>query len=159
MKKYSMSLLAGLIFVLAVGLSWTGLLSSYVQLVIMFVGVNIIMSSSLNLINGYMGEFSCGHAGFMAVGAYTASLLTVWLFTKGSVFGSNLLPPGWAIFLFPFILLFGGVIAALVGLMVAVPSFRTRGDYLAIITLAVNYIVKSAIENIQAIGELAASWG
>jgi branched-chain amino acid transport system permease protein len=118
----------------------------------MFIGVNIMISSSLNLINGYMGEFSCGHAGFMAVGAYTTSLITVWFFTKGSVFGPNLLPPAWAIVLFPFILFFGGLIAALVGLLVAIPSFRTRGDYLAIITLAVNYIVKSAIENIQAIG-------
>jgi branched-chain amino acid transport system permease protein len=118
----------------------------------MFIGVNIIMSSSLNLVNGYMGEFSCGHAGFMAIGAYTASLLTVWFFTKGSVFGPNLLPPEWSVWLFPFILLIGGVVAALAGLMVAIPSFRTRGDYLAIITLAANYIVKSAIENIQAIG-------
>jgi branched-chain amino acid transport system permease protein len=118
----------------------------------MFMGVNIIMSASLNLVNGYMGEFSCGHAGFMALGAYTSSLLTVWFFTKGSVFGSNLLSPELAPWLFPFILLFGGVVAAVVGLMVAIPSFRTRGDYLAIITLAVNYIVKSAIENIQAIG-------
>ena len=64
---------------------------SYTQLVIMFIGVNIIMSSSLNLINGYMGEFSCGHAGFMAVGAYVSSLLTVWFFTTGSVFGPALL--------------------------------------------------------------------
>jgi branched-chain amino acid transport system permease protein len=152
MKRHSLTLLACLIFILFVGLSWTGTLSSYAQLVIMFMGVNIMMSSSLNLINGYMGEFSCGHAGFMAVGAYVGSLLSVWFFTKGSVFGPNLLPPEWAIFLFPFILIFGGILAALVGLMVAIPSFRTRGDYLAIITLAVNYIVKSAIENIQAIG-------
>src|SRR5512136_261277 len=152
MTKYSLTLLAFLFFVLVVGLSWAGTLSSYVQLVLMFVGVNVIMSSSLNLVNGYMGEFSCGHAGFMAVGAYTASLVTVWCFTAGSVFGSNLMPPAWAVALFPLILLFGGLIAALVGLLVAFPSFRTRGDYLAIITLAVNYIVKSAIENIQAIG-------
>ena len=152
MNKYSLTLLAFLIFVLAVGLSWAGTLSPYIQLVLMFVGVNIIMSSSLNLVNGYMGEFSCGHAGFMAVGAYTASLVTVWCFTAGSVFGPNLLPPAWAAVLFPFILLFGGLIAALAGLLVAIPSFRTRGDYLAIITLAVNYIVKSAIENIQPIG-------
>ena len=152
MRKYSLTLLAGLVFVFIVGFSWTGSLSSYTQLVIMFIGVNIIMSSSLNLVNGYMGEFSCGHAGFMAIGAYTASLLTVWFFTKGSVFGSNLLPPEWSVWLFPFILLAGGVTAALAGLMVAIPSFRTRGDYLAIITLAANYIVKSAIENIQAIG-------
>ena len=152
MKQYSLTLLACLFFILVVGLSWAGALSSYTQLVLMFVAVNIMMSTSLNLINGYMGEFSCGHAGFMAVGAYITSLLTVWFFTTGSVFGPNLLPPGWAMALFPFILLFGGLIAALVGLLVAIPSFRTRGDYLAIITLAVNYIVKSAIENIQPIG-------
>ena len=152
MRKYSLTILAAIFLVLAVGLSWTGGLSSYTQLILMFIGVNIMMSSSLNLVNGYMGEFSCGHAGFMAVGAYTTSLITVWFFTRGSVFGPNLLPPAWATVLFPFILLFGGLIAALVGLLVAIPSFRTRGDYLAIITLAVNYIVKSAIENIQAIG-------
>ena len=152
MKQYSLTLLAAFFFVLAVGLSWAGELSSYTQLVLMFVAVNIMMSTSLNLINGYMGEFSCGHAGFMAVGAYTTSLLTVWFFTTGSVFGPNLLPPAWATVLFPFILLFGGLMAGLVGLLVAIPSFRTRGDYLAIITLAVNYIVKSAIENIQPIG-------
>ena len=147
-----MGLLAGLFFILVVGLSRAGSLNSYAQLVVMFIGVNIIMSASLNLVNGYMGEFSCGHAGFMAIGAYTSSLLTVWFFTKGSVFGPNLLPPESSVWLFPFILLIGGVVAALTGLLVAIPSFRTRGDYLAIITLAVNYIVKSAIENIQSIG-------
>ena len=152
MRRHSQALLAGLFFVLVVGLSRAGVLTAYTQLVIMFIGVNIMMSSSLNLINGYMGEFSCGHAGFMAVGAYSVSLLTVWFFTTSPVFGPNLLSPGWAIVLFPFILLVGGAIAALVGLMVAIPSFRTRGDYLAIITLAANYIVKSAIENIQVIG-------
>ena len=83
MKQYSLTLLAFLFFVLVVGLSWAGVLSSYTQLVLMFVGVNIMMSSSLNLVNGYMGEFSCGHAGFMAVGAYITSLLTVWFFTTG----------------------------------------------------------------------------
>ncbi len=152
MRRHSLALLACFFFVLVVGLSWTGSLSSYAQLVIMFMGVNIIMSASLNLVNGYMGEFSCGHAGFMALGAYTSSLLTVWFFTKGSVFGLNLLSPELSPWLFPFILIMGGLVAAVVGLLVAIPSFRTRGDYLAIITLAVNYIVKSAIENIQTIG-------
>jgi len=115
-------------------------------------GVNIILSTSLNLINGYMGEFSCGHAGFMAVGAYVSSLLSVWFFTENSPWGTHLLPPQWAIAFFPLLLLIGGAAAAIAGLMVAVPSFRTRGDYLAIITLAANYIIKSAIENIQVIG-------
>jgi len=130
----------------------TGLLNAYVQLVIMYVGINIILSSSLNLINGYMGEFSVGHAGFMAVGAYVTSILNVRLFTDSSLFGPGLLGGSSALYLFPVTLLVGGVSAALVGLLVAVPSFRTRGDYLAIITLAVNYIVKSSIENIQFIG-------
>ncbi|MCU0572016.1 MAG: branched-chain amino acid ABC transporter permease [Syntrophobacteraceae bacterium] len=130
----------------------TGLFNAYVQLVIMYVGINIILSTSLNLINGYMGEFSVGHAGFMAVGAYVTSILNVWLFTDSSVFGPGLLNGSSALYLFPVTLLIGGVSAALVGLLVAIPSFRTRGDYLAIITLAVNYIIKSSIENIQPIG-------
>ena len=152
MLTHSRALLAGLVFILAVGLSWIGWLDAYAQLVLMFIGVNIIMSASLNLVNGYMGEFSCGHAGFMAIGAYTTSVLSVWFFTPDSVFGSNLLAAGWAIPLFPLLLLVGGGAATIAGLLVAVPSFRTRGDYLAIITLAVTYIVKSAIENIQTIG-------
>ena len=90
--------------------------------------------------------------GFMAVGAYVTSILNVWLFTTSSVFGPPLLPASSAIFLFPVTLLAGGIAAAIAGLLVAVPSFKTRGDYLAIITLAVNYIVKSSIENIQPIG-------
>jgi branched-chain amino acid transport system permease protein len=127
-------------------------LNAYVQIIIMFVGINVILSTSLNLVNGYMGEFSVGHAGFMAVGAYITSVLNVMLFTQSSVFGPPLLPPSSALYLFPVTLLAGGIGAALAGLLVAIPSFRTRGDYLAIITLAVNYIVKSSIENIQVIG-------
>jgi branched-chain amino acid transport system permease protein len=152
MQRIPPSLWALALFLILIGASWSEGLDSYTQLVIMFMGINIIMSASLNLINGYMGEFSCGHAGFMAVGAYVTSILTVWFFTSGSVFGTALLSPGWAVLLFPLLLLAGGLAAALAGLMIAVPSFRTRGDYLAIITLAANYIIKSAIENIQVIG-------
>jgi branched-chain amino acid transport system permease protein len=152
MRRIPPSLWALALFLILIGASWSEGLDSYTQLVIMFMGINIIMSASLNLINGYMGEFSCGHAGFMAVGAYVTSILTVWFFTSGSVFGAALLSPGWAVLLFPLLLLAGGLAAALAGLMIAVPSFRTRGDYLAIITLAANYIIKSAIENIQVIG-------
>lgn len=117
------------------------LLDPYVQLILMYVGVNIILAASLNLINGYMGEFSVGHAGFMAVGAYTASLLTVVV-----------LPAASLAFTFPLAVVLGGLAAAAVGLVVAVPSFKTRGDYLAIVTLAFNMIVKSVIENIDAVG-------
>ncbi len=57
-----------------------GIINPYVQDVIKYIGINIILALSLNLINGYMGEFSVGHAGFMAVGAYVASILTVRAF-------------------------------------------------------------------------------
>lgn len=127
-------------------------INGYVQLVIMFIGINVILSASLNLVNGYMGEFSVGHAGFMAVGAYITSILNVMLFSDSSVFGPAVLSHASALYLFPVTLFVGGICAGLAGLFVAVPSFRTRGDYLAIITLAVNYIVKSLIENLQVIG-------
>ena len=118
-----------------------GLLNPYVQLVLMYVGINIILAASLNLVNGYMGEFSVGHAGFMAVGAYVSSLLTIAAY-----------PSGLSAWVFPAALVAGGGAAAAAGLLVAVPSFRTRGDYLAIVTLAFNMIVKSVLENIDAVG-------
>ncbi len=152
MKKYYLPLIVLLLFVIIIGGSWLRIINEYWQLVLLFMGVNVVLTVSLNLINGYMGEFSCGHAGFMAVGAYVSGILTVWLFAEDKVFGPPVLPAAWAIPLFPVALIVGAIAAALVGLLVAIPSFRTRGDYLAIITLAVNYIVKSAIENLEVIG-------
>jgi len=110
-------------------------------MICIYVGINMILTLSLNLVNGYMGEFSVGHAGFMAIGAYVSSVLTVWV-----------LPPHLSPWLFPGVLLAGGGAAALAGLVVAFPSFRTRGDYLAIVTLAFNMIVKSLLENLEILG-------
>ncbi|MBE9472447.1 MAG: branched-chain amino acid ABC transporter permease [Chloroflexi bacterium] len=152
MRKYYLPLAVLLLFVVAIGGSWLRIFNDYWQLVLLFMGINVILTVSLNLINGYMGEFSCGHAGFMAVGAYVTSVLTVWLFADDKVFGPPVLHAGLAIPLFPVALIIGAIAAALVGLLVAIPSFRTRGDYLAIITLAVNYIIKSGIENMEVIG-------
>jgi len=151
-QKYQYFIIYALISSLLVFGAHEEWFNAYIQLVIMYIGINIILSSSLNIVNGYMGEFSCGHAGFMAVGAYVTSILNVWLFASDRVFGPAILGEYWALILFPVTLLAGGLIASFFGLLVAIPSFNTRGDYLAIITLAVNYIVKSAIENIQIIG-------
>jgi branched-chain amino acid transport system permease protein len=129
-----------------------GLMDSYVLTVLMLMGVNIIFASSLNLVNGYMGEFSCGHGGFMCVGAYVGSVLSVVCFSANRIFGPALLPAWLAPWCFPLILLASGLAAAFFGLLVALPSFRTRGDYLAIITIAANYIIISLIENIDLIG-------
>lgn len=128
-------------FVLSVLIPRFNWISPYYQLILMYVGINTIMTVSLNLVNGYMGEFSVGHAGFMAVGAYVAALLTMYVW-----------PPNLVAWLFPVTIIIAGLCTALVGLVVAIPSFRTRGDYLAIVTLAFNMIVKSVIENIDAIG-------
>lgn len=130
-----------LILLAAILLPQLGILDLYLQQVIIYVGINIILTISLNLVNGYMGEFSVGHAGFMAIGAYVSSLLTVLVF-----------PRAWGPVVFPLVLVLGGLAAALAGLLVALPSFKTRGDYLAIVTLAFNMIIKSVLENIDAIG-------
>jgi branched-chain amino acid transport system permease protein len=129
-------------FVLCVFVQRFEWIDPYLQLVLIYLGINVILAASLNLVNGYMGEFSVGHAGFMAIGAYAASVLTVRVF-----------PPDWPVLLvFPAAVAAGGAVAALTGLIVAIPSFRTRGDYLAIVTLAFSMIVKSALENIEAVG-------
>jgi branched-chain amino acid transport system permease protein len=108
-----------------------------------------MITLSLNVINGYMGEFSCSHPGFVALGAYCASVITIGLFVDPRLFGITLLSDKLGHIMFPLALLAGGGLAAVGALFVAVPSFRTRGDYLAIISLAFMFIVKSLIENLE----------
>ena len=129
-----------------------GEVSAYRMLFLNFIMISIMLTLSLNLVNGYMGEFSCSHPGFMALGAYVASILTVLFFVNDDVFGAPLLPPALGPFLFPLALIAGGLVAAVGALAVAVPSFRTRGDYLAIISLAFTFIVKSVFENLEIFG-------
>jgi branched-chain amino acid transport system permease protein len=130
---------------------WAGI-NDYRVLVVKLTMIAIILTISLNVINGYQGEFSCSHPGFMALGAYASSTLTLLLFANDKMFGEPLLDPALGPWLFPLILIIGGGVAALGSLIVAIPSFRTRGDYLAIISLAFLFIVKSAIENLEIIG-------
>ena len=152
MQRFSVPLLLTVLFLTLTGLSYFNVMDLYIQSVIMFIGINIILSSSLNIVNGYMGEFACGHAAFMAIGAYVTSILNVFLFTKDKVFGPPLLPPELALYFFPLSLLAGAIAAAIAGGFVAIPSFKTRGDYLAIITIAANFIVTSTIINMNSIG-------
>ena len=114
--------------------------------------IAVMVTLSLNVVNGYMGEFSCSHPGFMALGAYMASVFTVVLFAQDNTFGAPLLPPGLGPFLFPLGLILAGLISAVGALLVAIPSFRTRGDYLAIISLAFMFIIKSLFENLEFVG-------
>ena len=140
------------LFLIILGLVMGDGINKYIQSVLMFIGINIIFSASLNIVNGYMGEFSCGHGGFMAVGAYVSSFLSVILFTENAFTGDSLLPPGSAVFLFPLVIILGGLVSAVFGLLVAIPSFKTRDDYLAIITIAANFIIVTLINNIGIVG-------
>jgi hypothetical protein len=113
-------------------------------------GVNVILAVSLNVVNGFTGQFSIGHAGFMAVGAYTAAKITLAL-ASASVAG---LPPAVSEQLvFAFALVCGMATAAVAGLAVGLPSLRLRGDYLAIVTLGFGEIIRVVIENTRALGQ------
>lgn len=150
MQKYSLNML---LVVFAVGLLFAAhfrIIDGYIQIVVMTIGINIMMSTSLNLVNGNMGEFTCGHAAFMCVGAYISSILSVFCF--GTKFGDPLLPAASVVIVFPIIVLIGGAFAAVSSLLVSVPSFKTRDDYLAIISIAVNYMIISGLENIDFLG-------
>jgi len=127
---------------------WAGV-SDYRTIVLKLTLIAVMLTLSLNVINGYMGEFSCSHPGFMALGAYCASVFTVGLFVDDRFFGAVFIPPVLGPFLFPIALILGGFLASFGALFVAIPSFRTRGDYLAIISLAFLFIVKSLIENLE----------
>lgn len=112
------------------------------------IGINIILAVSLNLINGHAGQFSLGHAGFMAVGGYTAAKLTLVLSPRLV----HLLPDFLQPLLFLVVLVIGGVMAAAVGLAVGVPTLRLRGDYLAIVTLGFGEIIRVYFQTTETFG-------
>lgn len=127
-------------------------ISPYVLQILTLAGINVILAVSLNLINGFTGQFSIGHAGFMAIGAYTSAFLSV---TFGPRLESALafLPGSVARgIVFLMILAVAAFCAAIAGFLVGVPSLRLRGDYLAIVTLGFGEIIRVFILNIDAVG-------
>lgn len=118
--------------------------------ILMLSGIAITLAVSLNLINGFTGQFSIGHAGFMAVGAYSAAYFTV---NYGERMAASL--GGGAVgslVEFGLATIIGALAAALAGLVVGVPSLRLKGDYLAIVTLGFGQIIVVFLNNIDAIG-------
>jgi len=112
--------------------------------------VNVILAVSLNVVNGFTGQFSIGHAGFMAVGAYTAAKITtalrdVLLLGLPAVISDQLV--------FALALAAGMAMSAAAGLLVGIPSLRLRGDYLAIVTLGFGEIIRVVIENTAFLGQ------
>ena len=120
---------------LVVLLRRAGIATNYHMQILDWVGINVIMGVSLNLINGFTGQFSLGHAGFMAIGAYVSAYCTKLL-------GMSFIPA----------LLLGGLGAAAGGLVVGVPTLRLAGDYLAIATLGFGEIIRVALVNLSVVG-------
>ena len=114
------------------------------------IGIAVILAVSLNVVNGFTGQFSLGHAGFMAVGAYTSAKITLALADVQLAF----LPEAMSDHVIFAIALAAGMgMAALAGLLVGLPSLRLRGDYLAIVTLGFGEIIRSIIENLKFLGQ------
>lgn len=139
--------------VLAVGLCASLLPSaaeSYPVYVLGLAGINVILAVSLHLVNGLTGQFSLGHAGFMAVGGYVAALFGVAVTNEYKLIG--VVEPVSDGLFFVVGTLLGGGAAGLAGLLVGIPSLRLRGDYLAIVTLGFGEIIRVLIENLDVVG-------
>lgn len=113
----------------------TGIIDSYILLNITIIGINIILAVSLNLITGFTGQFTLGHAAFMAIGAYVSAIMTAKMGM-------------------PFIvgIALGAICAALAGVLIGIPTLRLKGDYLAIATLGFGEIVRIVILNNDYVG-------
>lgn len=132
-----------------------GMVNDFWKFNLLVLGINIILAVSLNLINGYTGQFSLGHAGFMAVGAYTSAVITVYYYKPLMSFFQPLthLHHNIPTFLVFFIaILAGGILAALFGLIVGIPTLRLKGDYLAIATIGFAEIIRLSVLNIDYLG-------
>jgi branched-chain amino acid transport system permease protein len=139
------------------GLGLTEGLVEYGQRIVLLAGINIILAVSLNLINGTTGQFSIGHAGFMAVGAYGAAFFGVKLGPLvQSVLGAG--PVADAV-TFNVALLIGAVLAGIAGLLVGAPSLRLRGDYLAVVTLGFGEIIRISFNNAEFLGAATGYFG
>ncbi|MCM3694579.1 branched-chain amino acid ABC transporter permease [Neobacillus niacini] len=137
-KFWLFLILAGVIYGIGQALIQTGVLNAFYSNMLTLMIINIILAVSLHLVIGITGQFSIGHAGFLAVGAYVSAIITMK-------------------FELPFVLaiIIGGIVAALAGLLVGIPTLRLRGDYLAIATLGFGEIIRIVFLNIEYVGGAA----
>ena len=159
MKDYRPQIFLLIALAVSLGVSlFSENIDEYYLDIMLNVGINIILAVSLNLVNGHTGQFSLGHAAFMAVGAYGASIVTLEMGASlVKVFGGE----GWfatsATFLIALVI--GGLCAALLGWVVGQPSLRLRGDYLAIVTLGFNEIVRVVLTHTSGDGAFGSALG
>jgi branched-chain amino acid transport system permease protein len=135
---------AGLVFAALLQLVLPDPVSNLNSKIILDIGINIVLAVSLNMVNGFTGQFSMGHAGFMAVGGYVAATITYY--GSFALWGSPTLHPGGGTLLFVVACIAAGLAASGMGFVVGLPSLRLRGDYLAIVTLGFGEIVRVLVQ-------------
>ena len=126
---------SAVVFAVLQGLMAAEIIGPFWELNLVLICINIILASSLNMINGFTGQFSIGHAGFLAVGAYMGAVMTVKLG-----------------FSFPLAIIAGTIAAGILGFLIGLPTLRLDGDYLAIATLGLGEIIRICILNIEYVG-------
>ena len=136
-RKFDLKALAASVVVFAAlqGMMAAEIIGPFWELNLVLICINIILASSLNMINGFTGQFSIGHAGFLAVGAYVGAVMTVKLG-----------------FSFPLAIVAGTIAAGILGFLIGLPTLRLDGDYLAIATLGLGEIIRICILNIEYVG-------
>lgn len=149
------SILTLIAIIVVLGILFLGnlTLGNYSMRIINLCGIYIILSLSMILINGFLGLFSLGHAGFMAIGAYTCALLTMSPASKEMNFYLEPIVPWLANVQMPFFwaVLIGGILAAFAGLLIGAPVLRLKDDYLAIATLGFAEIIRIIFTNTQSV--------
>ena len=141
--RHAKTILLGALALFFAASFFSNQIGSYPLFISYNIGISIIMAVSLNLINGYTGQFSLGHAGFMAIGAYASAVISNH-FGELNIFAAN--------GIFVVALLAGGLSAAVAGLLVGIPTLRLKGDYLAIVTLGFGEIIRVILQNLDAVG-------
>ena len=134
--RYLINTILVVLLFLGLQLLSQNVLSTYQNKVLLLVGINIILAVSLNVATGYLGQLPLGHAGFMAVGAYTSALFTKYCtWPEPVAFAAGLA--------------LGALMACLFGVLIGIPALRLSGDYLAILTLGFGEIIRITLNNID----------
>ncbi len=135
--------LLAFVFVLLKVLMGAGVITRYHQGIIIFILINVILATSLNLATGFLGQLTLGHAGFMAVGAYASAITSIAIKSQ--------MPDAPKLLMLIISLIVAAAVSAVVGVIIGIPALRLRGDYLAIITLGFGEVIRVVINNM---GEL-----
>ena len=126
----------------------SGVITNYWSGILITVGINIILATSLNVATGYLGQLPLGHAGFMAVGAYAGGIFMKAMPVQELLKAGN---TGAAIPYILLALLISAIVAGIFGIIIGIPALRLRGDYLAIITLGFGEIIRVILTNIDSV--------